>query len=84
MSAISRNVSLWALAAFLAASSLVGCATTDDSARSKTRSERLASKQRSGKNDMPKHYGIYKQKDLDMQLLRRGQRARQSPSLDSY
>jgi hypothetical protein len=81
MTAMYRTLFLWVLAAILAAGSLTSCATTDDARRA--RSERLAKKREA--NASPKSYGLYnKQRDLDRRLLQRGQRARHSPSLDSY
>lgn len=81
MTAIIRPILLGAIAAILAAGTLTSCATTDDNR--KARAERLAKKRE--ESALPKNYGLYdKKRDLDEKLLRRGQRTRQSPSLDSY
>lgn len=67
------------LCAVFAAAPLSGCATAD-----KDRAESAEAKKRKKKEEIPKNYSLFKKRELNQELLRRGQKAQAAPALDSY
>ena len=67
-------------AAFVAFAPLSGCASGD---RKSADAAELKEK-RKKKDARPKNYSLFKKHELNQSLLRRGQKAMQSPALDSY
>ncbi len=72
------------LALALVCSSLAGCATTESSKAAEHTSAKKAKRLAKAKSETPKNYSLFKGKELDRALLRRGQKAMASPALDSY
>lgn len=68
------------LCAVFATAPLSSCASTEkdlaDTAELKKRKKK--------KDGIPKNYSLFKKRELNQELLRRGQKAQAAPALDSY